>query len=228
MDFIDFWMAEMSNVPGLDPDGKLTLEAKEAIRSYLIKIFVPSTVTLAIISGIVGYTIKDVAQKEALETALETALSKTTDFMVQLQSKAIDEANQIHQAKKEIDEFHETEKKAAETAKAYLQQQQQLSQRDYSTLAKQLLNDDTFKKSLAEVDVQELSTVNGRLASLEKFVSALKTASDATAAGGDGYTSRCPTGSYAVGFVFQVESGLAHGALWSGQITCRPFVPSGS
>jgi hypothetical protein len=59
------------STPGLDPDGKLTLEAKEAIRSYLIKIFVPSTVTLTIISAIVGYTIKDVAQKEALETALD-------------------------------------------------------------------------------------------------------------------------------------------------------------
>lgn len=35
--------------------------------------------------------------------------------------------------------------------------------------------------------------------------------------------SKCPTNTYAVGFVFQSEPGLAHGALWTGYIVCRPL-----
>jgi hypothetical protein len=40
---------------------------------------------------------------------------------------------------------------------------------------------------------------------------------------GSGTTSRCAPGSYAVGFDFQAESGLAHGALYAGTIVCRAF-----
>jgi len=214
----------MTDIAGVGPDKKLTLEAKEAIRAYLIKIFVPSTVTMTIIAGFTGYTIKDLAQKEAVETAL----SKATDFTNQLQTKAITEADSIHQAKIEIDQYHETEKTAAESAKSYLQQQQQLSQKDYGALAKQLLTDDNFRQSLVKVDITEISKIDDRLAHLEKFASDLRNASGGSPGNGQGSASQCPSGSYAVGFLFQDEGGLAHGALWAGTITCRSFSPNGS
>jgi hypothetical protein len=36
-------------------------------------------------------------------------------------------------------------------------------------------------------------------------------------------SSTCPQGTYAVGFAFKIEDGLAHGALWTGHIVCRPL-----
>ena len=58
---------------------RLTLEAREAIRQYLLKIAIPSGVTLTILSFALGFFINDLARQSAYMDAYTTAFERAMD-----------------------------------------------------------------------------------------------------------------------------------------------------
>lgn len=57
-----------------DTEPKLTHEAKEAIRSYLLTLVTPPALILSLITFLVGYSIKDVAATKAELEVMERAM----------------------------------------------------------------------------------------------------------------------------------------------------------
>jgi hypothetical protein len=73
---------------------ELTLEAKEAIRGYILKIMIPSGTALAVVSFGMGFLINDVARKDAYSTAFTEANKAVLDTVSRV-SKAESEAARI-------------------------------------------------------------------------------------------------------------------------------------
>ena len=72
-----------------EPD--LTREAKEAIRSYVLNLVIPTGTVLALVSFALGFLINDVARKDAYNRAFNEAIKMVLDIVNRV-SKAEQEA----------------------------------------------------------------------------------------------------------------------------------------
>jgi hypothetical protein len=94
----------------------LTLEAQSAIRHYLWRFMVPSSLTLAVLSGLLGFYIRDIAIQKATHDAY-AAVQKTTMEMAQ---KTIEAKTRADMAVKEVEELRQSAKSQIEKVDAQM------------------------------------------------------------------------------------------------------------
>jgi hypothetical protein len=224
-------------------DVVLTLEAKEAIRSFVWRLVVPSAVALAILSAIAGFVVKDWALTEA-----NARVSTLVQTKIDSAEKAIDTSKdnfytaqsalntQTERLKYVAEDFKE---KSAAISKVLIALQDIKAKFDDYTPVQISQLRDVLNKFAAGKDISsdihpekqppasaqlKLETVQSdQVQFLLKALRTLAVNSDERPGIGEGTTSRCPAGTYAVGVDFRDQPGLAHGALWSGRIVCRSF-----
>jgi hypothetical protein len=92
---------------------------------------------------------------------------------------------------------------------------------NFEKVAGALASNPDFKNALVRVSQSEIDTVRNQIASLRTSLATWHTVPPQN--GPESRISDCPANTYAVGFAFQDEGGLAHGALWTGHIVCRPL-----
>jgi hypothetical protein len=82
---------------GLDETGALTPGAKQAVRDYMLSIFAVGGTIGAIIAGVAGYMINDLAK----ETALTSALTE-------MQKPVIDGIQKLNKANSEVEDLRKS------------------------------------------------------------------------------------------------------------------------
>jgi hypothetical protein len=196
----------------VDPSELLTPAAKLAIRSYMIKVATPSAIILSVVSAILGFLLNEWARGEAyvkaygdasrsvLDTATAAAVSRGQSDLLLTEIK--ESAKGVAALKEEI-----TQKKI---------EVEDFLKKNFEGVAKVLLGDDKFKSSLARVDQEQFKVLETTVSDLKSNL--LKSASDTRNL--DGRIIKCPDGYYLIGFTFQDQPGLGHGALWGPSATC--------
>jgi hypothetical protein len=159
-------------------DPELTLEAREAIRSFLIKWFtLPGTIG-AIVVFLLGFYIKDVAQQKATNDAFslwQATMMKLTDEVKESKSKADTASREIDVMMKQI---QETGKRANE----FSQTISGLDQKLQTTKAFQ--DSDTNVQKIADIIAQDPrirdkildigKNVNDRIALMESGIAVMR------------------------------------------------------
>jgi hypothetical protein len=210
---------------------------RKLIRNYLISWFIPSVGVATLLGGVVGFVVHDVAYKtayrEAYDNARDAAYKAVFDEVVQLTQVATQTTNsatvQLQNAQQMFATAKDTETKL-EAEKSQIDQDsaaarkasanvQELVSGKYEQIAQELAVKREFRSTLAAVSQEALGTLQTGLAQLKSSLMAWGDRPEQT--GAESRVSKCPDGTYAVGFAFQDEAGLAHGALWTGHIICR-------
>lgn len=153
--------ADVTPAPPVN-DEVLTLAHKEAIRKYILQIVVPSATVLAVISAIMGFLLNEWARGEAYVKAYGEA------------SKSIlDTATAAGQSRGKVESLAAEVEKISSTVRATLSSAQQskldidqLVNKNYGMIAKALVDNEEFRRSLAKVDNEALGALEQRVASL--------------------------------------------------------------
>jgi hypothetical protein len=195
-----------------DSSELLTPQAKRAIRSYMIKAATPSAIILSVVSAILEFLLNEWARGEAyvkaygeasksiLDTATAAAVSRGQSDLLLTEIK--DSAKGVGALREEI-----TQRKI---------EVEDILKKNFEGVSQVLLRDEKFKSSLAGIDQEELKALRANLSDLKLNLAK----SSPNIRNFDGRIVRCPDGYYLVGFTFQDQSGLAHGALWGPSATC--------
>jgi hypothetical protein len=216
-------------------DSDLTLAAREAIRSFVWRQIVPSAVVLAIISALAGWIVKDYMVTEAKSHAAELAQKEIDDARSKLKT-AEDELfdakakfNQQTEGLKFVVNDLDSKTKLATKMIGLLDDLKDYSP-DQITQLKDILHRFSAAQPINTPDPHiKPAAPSGsedkadQVTSIAKALRSLALNTDDKAGVGEGTTSRCPAGSYAVGFDMQASSGGAHGILYGGRIVCRNF-----
>jgi len=196
---------------------KLTSEAKDAIRSYMLKFAVPSGVFLTIVSGLGGYVVSGVARIDASSEAAKYALAAAGDA-----AKATANAAQAAREAAEAKDKALVASSNAEDTKKYLlsvkHQVDQILTGQYAGLAKSLFEIKDFRDSIQTIPQHEISDINAKFAQIEKV---LYDASDAPIPLSS--NAWCPPGTYLTSVGSVSASGGAHGYLESISLGCKPL-----
>jgi hypothetical protein len=201
-----------------DPADQLSLRAKVAIRSFMIKTAIPSAVVLSVVSAVFGFLLNEWARGEAyvkaygeasksiLDTATAAAVSRGQSDLLLTEIK--DSARGVSALKEEI-----TKKKI---------EVDDFLTKNFEGVSQILLRDEKFKSSLVRVDQEQFKVLEAAVSDLKANLSKSSDTRNV-----DGRIVKCPDGYYLNGFTFQDQPGLGHGALWGPSATCaRPNVGS--
>jgi hypothetical protein len=185
---------------------------KQLIRAYMIRAVIPSAIGLSIISAIFGFVVNDWARGEAYAKAYSDAMKSVITLTEEATKSAEQVQNLLKETKSRSDEIITLDDDARRT-------HEQVSTEvkgDLKQIATYLLADNNFKDSLAKVDQEQFSslvvTVSDLRANLLKASPDVRNINDRIV--------RCPDGYYLIGFSFQDQAGLAHGALWGPSAIC--------
>jgi hypothetical protein len=200
-----------------DEEAELTPEAKLAIQRYILKIAVPSAAVLSIISVAVGFGLDRIAREDAYTKAYSEIASKMTELVAGAASAKT-------QADLVVADIQKTSRETQSVLSDLKQQKADVESYlngNYTKIADLLYSKDEFRNKLVNVSQPVIDQTRADLSALRM---SLATWSSLPAQNGpESRISNCPVNTYAVGFEFQDESGLAHGALWTGHIVCRPL-----
>jgi hypothetical protein len=213
---------EATMVEDTDQGDHLNSEAKAAIRSYMLKVATPSAIALSVVSAVIGFLINEWARGEAYVKAYGEA----SQNVMQMATSAGQARGQAELFLAETKTMNEAISKIGEQIKRQKIEVDEFLNKNYQEIAAALLRDDEFRKTLAGLDAKELQALISSLSRLK--VDLTKWSANPAVNGQESRISDCPPGAYAVGFAFQDEAGLAHGALWTGHIVCRFLNVSGS
>ena len=203
------------------PTNELTLEAKAAIQSYILKFVLPSGAALAVISGLFGYVLSGIARidasaeatKSALYAAQSAAEAKANASAASLQaSKASDQANVS------LGRANFVALKSEETMNSLFASRDQINKSiagQYDELAKALFETRGFREIIAEIPQQELLDIKGQIKKIEDSIyGVLDPAMPAVG-------NVCPAGTYAVALNTVGAPGGRAGFVESASIQCR-------
>jgi DNA-binding ferritin-like protein (Dps family) len=149
-----------------EPHELLTPAAKGAIRSYLWKIFIPSAIVLSILSAALGFLVNKWAYGDAYVKAYGEASSE----IVKVASAVGSVKGEADAAKKQAELLRDQVESVLEATKMAKTKLDDLVTKDYEGLATNLLRDDHFKSSLANVDQEQLKRLEGRLDTLQDTI----------------------------------------------------------
>jgi flagellar biosynthesis chaperone FliJ len=222
---------------GCPMSGTLPPNQRRLIRNYLITWFIPSVGVATLLGGAVGFVVHDIAYRaaysEAYDNARDVAYKAVFDEVLQITQVATQTTNnattQLQNAQQMFANAKDTETKL-EAEKSQIDQDsatarkasvdvQELVSGNYEQIAQELIAKQGFRSTLATVSQEALGGLQTGLAQLKSSLKVWDAGPEQT--GAESRVSKCPDGTYAVGFAFQEEAGLAHGALWTGHIICR-------
>jgi hypothetical protein len=144
---------------GIMSDSKLTMEAKNAIRSYMLCFVIPSGVLLSIVSGVSGYVLSGLARIDATADATKVALTAVQET-AKANANAAQAAKEAADAK---DKAVSASISADETQKYILRSKvniDQIQKRDYGELAKSLFDIKDFRDAVGTIAQREISDIN--------------------------------------------------------------------
>jgi hypothetical protein len=224
------------------PQAELTAEAREAIRSFVSLLVIPSGFLLVVLSAVAGFIVKDWALSEAnkqlepkVQTEIDSAQAKLTAVVHDADTKL---TAALHDADTKLTELYNTRDKIQASNVAF-----EVSASNLRTDLQMISRSIPIIESLAPAQVVQLNDLlqkivtnslsnnaavsaskaadSGR-SSWDSFIQALST-TEVTTAVGTGSSSRCPSGSYAVGFELLTSPGGAHGIVYGGSMICQAF-----
>lgn len=209
------------------PQAELTAEAREAIRGFVSQLVIPSGFVLVVFAAVAGFIVKDWAVSEAnkhlepkVQTQIDSAQAKLTAA--------------LHDADTKLTELYNTRDKiqasnvALEVSASNLRINMEAIARSIPLIGSlspaQLiqLNDLLQKVATNGIANASASKADPGRSDWENFVRALSK-TEVTTAVGSGSSSRCPVGSFAVGFDLLTSPGGAHGIVYGGSIICQAF-----
>lgn len=114
-----------------EPQPVLSLEAQHAIRNYLLRYLGPSGIILVLVSGLLGFFIRDIAMQRATHEAY-AAVQKTTMEMAQ---KTIEAKTRADMAVKDVETVQETAKSKADNVDKQMQTLEEKARSLSSTMA---------------------------------------------------------------------------------------------
>ena len=195
-------------------DPELTPQAKEAIRTYMLKFAIPSAVLLTTVSGALGYVVSGLARIDAANEASKYALAAAgaaAEAKANATQAAIDAGSSQTKATSAAASAEET-KRYLLSAKDQLDK---ILTGQYEGLAKSLFAIKEFRDSIQTIPQIQVSEINAKLLQIEK---ALYEGSDASVPAPG---NRCPPNTYVAAISSVSVSGGAHGYLESVSVTCK-------
>jgi hypothetical protein len=207
---------------------ELTAEAREAIRAFVSQLIIPSGFVLVLFSAVAGFIVKDWAVSEA-NKELEPKIQAQIDSAQAKLTAA------LHDADTKLTELYNTRDKiqasnvALEVSASNLKTDLDAISRSIPIIGSlspaQVLQLNDLLQKVATNSVSNASaskgTDSGR-SNWDSFIQALSK-TEVTTAVGTGSSSRCPVGSYAVGFDLLTSPGGSHGIVYGGSIVCQAF-----
>ncbi len=221
-------------------DDVLSEAGKRAINAYIIRYITPSAVGLSIVSAIVGYVANGLGQAEATKNSFDKiaapviasatnvakaeataqALSKDVDKLLTEAKVAAEKAEKSSSDAAAAVEQGRASAKIVEQIRTDTEAKQReienLRSLDYDKVASALLKQPALSDSLSRLTSQQYSTLDKQISDLRAALAA--GSSDVKTV--DGRIMRCPDGYYVVGWTFQDQPGLGHGALWGPSAAC--------
>ena len=193
---------------------ELTSEARDAIRTYMLKFALPSAVLLTTISGALGYVVSGWARIDASAEAAKYAL-------VAAGSAAEAKANAglaANEAASSQAKALAAASRAEETSKYLLSVKDQMDKvltGQYEGLAKSLFAIKDFRDAFQTIPQREIGEINAKFREMEKIL--YDASDDQVASPGN----VCPPGTYAFKINQASVSGGARGFLESVSIGCK-------
>jgi hypothetical protein len=196
------------------PKIELSLEAQEAIRTYILRFAIPSATFLTIVSGITGYVVSGLARIDATAEASKYALQAAgaaAEAKANAGGAASDATNSREKALAAAASADDT-KKYLLTVKDQIDK---VLTGQYEGLAKSLFAIKEFRDSIQTIPQKEVGEINSKLTEIQGVIY-----------GGDDHAvppigGICPPGSFAVNVGGVSVSGGAHGYLESLNFYCR-------
>lgn len=153
------------------PEPELTAEAKEAIRSYVVKLLVLPATASAVLAFFLGYFIKDVATQTAYTDAYKQASLQILSLSGDAQAakhNALEATRAAQEGKDEVIKANTAAQAAsleAQTIRNSLRTLQSLQQSEnmVAGVAQDLLARADFKKSLIDSVVTDLKTIDEKI-----------------------------------------------------------------
>ena len=199
------------------PEPELTPEAKLAIQRYMLGIALPSAAVLSVISVVVGFGLDRIARDDAYTKAYGEVSTKITDLVTAASGSKTEASLIVKDIRKDaasINELSANLKKQSIDVDSYLNT-------NLDKIASLLASKEEFRDKLVKVSQSDIAQLKIDLNTLRSSIAVWSSAPPQF--GVEGGVSECPVNTYAVGFAFQSEAGLAHGALWAGHVICRPL-----
>jgi hypothetical protein len=195
-------------------EAELTPEARDAIRTYMLKFVIPSAVLLTAVSGALGYAVSGLARIDASGEAAKYALAAAgaaAEAKANAAQAAIEAASSQAKALAAAS--------TAEETKTYLlsvkDQLDKVLTGQYEGLAKSLFAIKEFRDSIQTIPQRQIGEINAKFEEIQRVLYD----------GGEALVSApgnvCPPGTYAVKVGSVSVSGGAHGFLESVNVACR-------
>jgi hypothetical protein len=161
-----------ATVAGVDAKGDLTIGAKYAIWDYMFKLFAVGGAIIAIVSGIAGYMIKDLANEKAIQVALNNMNAPLAERLAQFadaKSALTTAANEVRDTPKfenavaaKLSEDDKFQKKIVDREGFQKSLADLLATQHAASVAAALNNDGVFRTKVAELlATQHAATLKG-------------------------------------------------------------------
>ncbi len=175
------WRAEANKLGGDEmavpnDEDKLTAEAKQAIRSYMLSLFVVPTVIIAIASGVFGYLVNGLARYDALEKLVTTI--EQSDQAANKASASAESADKAlkaaYQTSKDVEKVDDQAKKVMSDIQLRddnsVKLEQEMKTRasldfmnaNLDKIADTLANNDVFREKVISVALSRIDSVEKR------------------------------------------------------------------
>jgi hypothetical protein len=154
-----------------DPDRKLTLEAREAVRAYVLKLAALPVVAVSILSFALGFGVNEAARGAAYAAAYSAASKSALDQVAAAAhagSKADSARERIERIEARLETVSNRANKSATAVEQELKRVQAFSAEKLSEMATALAKDGGFRTSLANVSNEQLATLGKEVGSLAR------------------------------------------------------------
>lgn len=225
-----------------DKETLLTAPAKEAIRSYMIKLITLPAIGAAILSFLVGFGINEIARGQAYTAAFQRyAGSFEASFKT-----IVDAATQVGGAKDSADRvatelrmLREQVRQTIEDINSSKGQVDQILKQNIAGIADKIINTQVLRDRIIRVENAQLADLADQIKDVQSTTTRLRSdlrsdlqqwgtetkSSRGSGLGGGGSVfppSTCPEGSYAVGISASGSTGqYCYGCLVNVQVVCR-------
>ncbi|UJW74760.1 hypothetical protein [Rhizobium sp. SL42] len=215
------------------PDAELTAPAREAIRKFVWQTVAPSGLAIAIFSAAAGFVVKDWAishgnkqleekvqaeidsAQEKLNVALRDADVKLTElYNTRDKIQANNVALAVTSSKIESD---------LESIRRAIPIIESLNPAQLVRLNELLQMAVAGSADVVTADKPAAIPTENKSMDWENFIQSVSNGSADKAGIGEGSSSRCPSGAFAVGFNLLTSPGGPHGIVYGGTVICREF-----
>jgi hypothetical protein len=204
--------AEATMSDSLSDENRLTDDAKQAMRAYMLKLVTPSAIALSIVSAIIGYIAHGLGEAEAMKAVFDKMAGPviiSAENVAKAEEQSKSQSEQIKQSAAIVEQLRASIEKTKLEA-------DQLKTLDYEKITEVLMGKPGFADKLSKLTDQQYKALTDQIDQMRSSLSH----SSVDVKNVDGRIMKCPDGYYVTGWTFQDQPGLGHGALWGPNATC--------